>query len=681
MDDVDVSRLTTPAEGALSTGDEGREDRREYLRTLDTDYVALRADQQTYNTVIAALFSLAVVLFGPLGYWLATSCDFTHLLCDKPGNTVPPELLAVVPIGPLGIIGFYAVLSNVNLMRSYYTRMVEAELQRVADAPEVSFRGGAAMKLPSFAHLTESLVSQRRGLVHYRLLNLVSVASLGVLFTGTTVLCVLFTRPVDLQVLAAAFYASAIVLLLLVIRDDTRGGLAMWRFATRLSTITPVESTSARLGRPLRSYLILPRPGDLINKGTIIPTAWALSAAVAGLSWEAFGLTVAFTAVFEFLFYQARYTINDLRGLGRDSAYSTFKQRNRFPPWAGRREVRLAIVVCVLRVAAAIWLALRVFPGPYGAVLLSGFGAVVIEAVLYEWLRAHVSPRIGRSLVALTPGRALILALVGAGYAIRTALGFVLGRPVSVDWTLVGTGAAMMAAFGSMFVTMTWAIDGVGQVVMRRGELLPAQRYAAPLEDETHIAPLLVQARILSADAPGLQRVERRTSSVENDHWRDTVQPLRDVSSAAWWNVAFVVACAGAGATGVVLARGAASTALVASAIGLAAAVLVLATHARTSARGVLHTLVMPLLAVIAADVALVLTVAHEGSTAAAVVWVPLALVTVVYLGFRSATRRLVLFDPAIVVAALRRGVHGLVRHVAVAIIGRDAADRLRGGA
>ena len=114
----------------------GPDDQHEYLWALDTDYSALRSDQQSYNTVIAGLFSLAVLIFGPLGYWLTSSCDFGSLSCPR----YPPELLAVVPLGPLGIIGFYCVLSNINLMRSYYTRLVESEMQRVANAPEVTGR-------------------------------------------------------------------------------------------------------------------------------------------------------------------------------------------------------------------------------------------------------------------------------------------------------------------------------------------------------------------------------------------------------------------------------------------------------------------------------------------------------------------------------------------------------------
>ncbi|MBV8193998.1 MAG: hypothetical protein JOY80_00570 [Candidatus Dormibacteraeota bacterium] len=672
MDDIKVR--PRPRVIAESSEDR-REDRNEYLRTLDADYLALRADHQNYITLTGALFSLAVALFGPLGYWLASNCfQSPALQC----NGVPPELLAVVPIGPLGIIGFFTVLSNTNLIRSYYMRMVEAELQRVARAPGVSFRGGEQMRLPSLAHVTEAVVSQRRGVLRYRLLNLLSVTSLGVLFAGSTALCVLFTRPIDLQILAAAFYAFVIVMLALVIRDDTRGGLAMWRMATRLSSMPTDTVAAVRPGRPFWSYLLLPRPGDLIYKGTIIPIAWLLSAAVVGISAAQFCVVVAVTAVFEFLFYQARYTLNDLRGLGADAGYSTFKERNRFPAWAGRHEIRVALAVTMLRIIAALWITIRVFPDPYRLALLAGMGAVVIEATLYEWLRTTISPRVGRDLRDLTAGRAAILALVGAGYAIRTAIGLVLGR-VAPDWILAGFGAAMMVAFGGMFVTMTWTVDGISQVVAGSATEFPSRRYKAALDQETHIGPLLRQARLLSADGP-LERVDRPSTSGTSDAWRDDVQPLRSVSSATWWNLAFVVAAALAAMTGVLLAVGEQwQIVLLLAAMGGAVALLVLATHQggaahlpRTPATAV------PVLIVVVACAVLILATGVRGVAESVVVWAPFALVGLVYLLFRVTTRRLVLFDPGLVTAAARRALSAALRRAMLAVLGKEAADRLR---
>lgn len=652
-------------------------DQHEYLWALDTDYSALRSDQQSYNTVIAGLFSLAVLIFGPLGYWLTSSCDFTTLSCPK----YPPELLAVVPLGPLGIIGFYSVLSNINLMRSYYTRLVESEMQRVANSPAIAFRGGAPLRLPGFANLTETLVSQRRGVLHYRLLNLLTVAGLGVLFTGTTVLCVLFTRPVDLQVLAAVFYAFAITLLVLTVRDDTRGGLAMWRFATRLGTAPAQDAAPRRAGRPLLSYLVLPRPGDLLYKGTIIPVAWLLSAAAGGrLTPGGFGLVAGFTAVFEILFYQARYIVNDLRGLGADPEYSSFKRRNRFPAWAGRREIRMALADVALRGAAALWIAIRVFPDPYRVVLLAAMAAVVLQAAVYETLRTRVSPRAGRDLLALTGGRALILVLVGVGYGIRAGLGLLLGHAAAPDWTLVGVGAAMMTAFGAMFVTMTWAIDGVSQIVLEPGEALPAWRYAPGLALDAQIAPLLRMAGLLRRRDGALEPA-RHAHGAEEAAWLDRLRPLRGVSSPSWWNLMFLLACPLAALTGIRLAGVAGVTRpLWAAGVGLAVAAAVLALHRG----GVLAprlpsaaAAVLPALAVAAGCAALGLLIAPRTMPAGVLAAAPLALVGSVYLGFRNASRNFVLFDPAIVLAAVRRDLSALSARLTVAVIGDEAARRI----
>jgi hypothetical protein len=664
----------------------GKDPPERYLEVLHADYAALRSDQQGLNVLITGLFSLGVVIFGPIGYFLVASCHVATLSCDA---SIWPPVMALVPLGPLGIIGFFGVLSNVNIVRSYYIRAVEHELQRVAGSPEVSFRGGDPIRLPSFVEITETMVSQRRGLLHYRLLNMLSVMTLGLLFTGTTVFCLLYARPIDLQVAAGLFYTGIIVLLGLTVWDATKGGPGLWRYATkhvhRVNDADVADATRPRRGRRFVSYLLLPRPGDLLFKGWIIPIAWILAAAgTAGLRWSSWWNLVAFTVVFELVFYQGRYIVNDLRGLGVDATYSAFKRSTRFPDAAGRREIWAAIVVVIVRVSVTVWFALRVLTPPFQEILLVAMLAVLVQAVVYETLRELVSCRPGRNLLAMTPGRVAVLVVVGTGYAIRACVGLSLARAGAEDWLMLGLAAVMMTALGSLFVTMTWTLDGIIQVALRPGEDLPTHRYRSALETACHIAPLLGQARLLGYRDDGLERTAAHSPARDRSNPLNRRRSLELISDVTWWNAMLLVAAPLAAMAGVRIAGDLrVAPLLLAGAVGAMTGAAVLGLYGGDERRWLrLPGLETPRwgrgLAALAAGAALVaLLSAGAGPRGAFLAWSTLALVGLVYLFFRHATRATVLFDPGIVLDAVRRVLLRLLRRGALIVLGPEAARRL----
>jgi hypothetical protein len=663
-----------------------------YLNALAADYVALREDHQSLDQVTAALISVAVVLMGTLGALLFGSCDLRggRVTCSP---RIPPAVYAFLPLGPLAILSLFGAIANVNTLRSYYMRAVEREMQTVAGSPPVEFRGGGRIRLPSFGQLVDGVVSQRGGLARYRFLNFLIYLTMGVLFIGSTALCLLLTRPIDLRIAMSAFYAASIVVLLRVLWAGSIGGRMFWQDVTKRWSPSGYpdeqsEDEQAResTGRPLISYLVLPRPGDLLVKGWIVPVAWLISAEATGqVPWRHLWTVVGLTLAFELLLYQARYIVNDLRGLAVDSRHSTFKRRIRFPPLAGPQEIRAAILVVVIRLGLVIWVASRVLDSPFRDALLIATIVVIAQTAIYEALRERVSPDTGPGLLAMTLGRGSVLIMVGVGYAIRTCLGLLLGQLDSPDWSLVGVTALGMTALGSMFVAMTWAIDGVTQVVPRDGEDLPTDRYRETLQEMCHIAPLLRQARLLEADDN--DRLEATQLPSPADDKQDPLyhrRVLEPISGWTWWNVMLVTAAAFMSFSGVLLAGDHRRTSLaLATAVGLIAGIAIIVLYGgnqqREEENGLVRAASWGLLSVIGGSIALtgiVWTSYPKGSLVASI---PFAVVALAYVWFRHASPAEIQFDPNALKTQSIGFVMAIGRGFVRIVFGTEAERRLKG--
>jgi hypothetical protein len=614
-----------------------------YLNALIADHAALRQDGQTFNVVIAGLLSVAVALMGGLGAFLFTSsCAGPPLRCRP---TIWEPIYAVLPLPALALLALYGRLGNIATLRGFYLRGLENELQRLAQSPEVQVEGSAPIRLPSFTHLVIGLSSQRRGLLQYRFLTLIIYLTIGLLFATTTAVCMVLARPIDLQIVMGLAYAGSSAVLGRVLWCGSLGGRKLWKLTTEMPTPPeqPAE-TSRPARRSLLGYVILPRPQDLLVKGGIIPLAWAW-ASFAGPSdqWRHVLPLLGFTLAFELFLYQARYIVNDLRGLDVDIDFSKFRPKPKFPLPAGAREVKASLIAIIFRLGFTIWFALRVLTPPFRGALLAALGMVLVLTIVYEILRARserIGPKDDLLTMSLTP--TLVLVFVGAGYGLRACLGVYLATPGHTDWLLIGSTAVAMTAFGSMFVAMRWAIKRSVLVVLEEGERPPTHAYRDVLKRMRHIAPLLREARVLEDHGEGLDSVSSEGPS--DAHPLHAYRILELISSPTWWNVAVVLAASFAAVAGVRLMEDRRLGALLlAAAVGVAEGVGVVLIYGGDSAvrggiGGMKASRLRALLPIGVASTLLAALVASHGIRAVAVAIIPSAVVGGVYVIFRHSS-------------------------------------------
>jgi hypothetical protein len=212
--------------------------------------------------------------------------------------------------------------------------------------------------------------------------------------------------------------------------------------------------------RSLRSYLLMPRPGDLV-KAWIFPVAFALGVLADGASAAETARAAVVWGALELLIYQARYQWNDIRGFDADQRHPDRVSRGRLPgpPSRGPRNIRASALVAVARLGLVALLA-AVLPRDRAALLAVAL-AVFGTAVLYEALRARSTGAGGRVPSPLNPDILALWMVAGAGYAVRGLAGLSSAVAViEVAWLPLAATVALWS-FGVAFVTSRWALEAL----------------------------------------------------------------------------------------------------------------------------------------------------------------------------------------------------------------------------
>jgi hypothetical protein len=429
---------------------------------LLTEHEMVRDDVRATGSLLVGLVAAVTALLVGI---------FTLLVIDPDSLAGREWVYAVIPAFPL-VFGAYGVIQSTSVVvRTYYGRAIERELQRhVRDLRLGASRDGevVALRVPSWAHLELRFTSPLRSGFSYSLLYFSVILAIDVVPPVVAIMSLQRTQSLWLALVAGGLYLALWLAINVVgVRNVVRG----YRYWSRVLEGLPEEEARELGGERRRprmrlpiAYLILPRPNDLV-KTLLLP----FGALVAGLSSYALGArpyavweVVLFWAVLEFAVYEARYMLNDARDRETDRRHLDPLRKTRCPidecedP---QRAMQAVFRTFVLRIALAIAYAAWLFVRPGGRDLFVCFAvccaAIIFYSTAYERQRTRTSAgghRRGRDWLALW-------LLVGCGYGLRVATGVYLGlgEPSPAALAAAGLGAL---ALGTGFVTMTWALEG-----------------------------------------------------------------------------------------------------------------------------------------------------------------------------------------------------------------------------
>jgi hypothetical protein len=514
---------------------EGRDDERAFVASMGVGIGLLVSILGAYVAVVAALLAAA-------------------------GRPHPSDwLLAALPAAPLAILVYLQQQGTLSVIRSYYLRSLEREIALLDGRDRQSISG-------TYTHTILDVASLRRGRPGYRLLAMVLFLIVVAVFGGVTAFVVLNVAA-PFKIAMTLIYMPPVILLVREAYAATLGGRRMWHklMEGRPHVAVPerVPAAAERSGRSIWSYLLLPRVEELI-KLSFLSLGFLYGAlyrdALDARLWM--GLLFGFL-VFEYLFYEARYQWNDLRGAAEDEQHPYAAQRGRLPRVRGSLRTALGVSAgvmalrLVLAVATCIVMIAAV-PGwrATGIVLLSaGAGAMLVGGV-YEALRhSDQHPRV-------------VWRVVGLGYGLRLSLGALLvaaagapaGRSPFAAWVVLPVALFVTGwAVGSTSILMAWALESTAWLYAPRGRVKalpkasPAQRHlrkrsdltAAPSEivldahaakGRSHVAQLAS-----TTDLKTVRAVRRRPS--EGYVVPLTAFPvLQGSTGATVWNVTAVLA-------------------------------------------------------------------------------------------------------------------------------------------
>ena len=311
------------------TNGETNEDKDRYLGVLISEYEMAREDERNILNFLGATFAIAATLAGVIVALLQQTCTFD----SREGcYNLNEYLLAGVPLVPLICLGMIQAAGLMSIVRTYYLRALEIELQKFTPGP---FAAIPPIKSPSYMLLMNEITSLRRGRPGFRFLVGLILIGAAALFGGLTVY-IASNVSVGPRILMAGVYIPFTALIIFELTNFSLNGRSLFSdiaesYIRHSSEPFPAvsENPAQPLSRSLGWYLLLPRPDDAI-KTLIAPAVLILLVLGGAVSVSLTSFLVLWT-VFELIVYPARYQWNDIRGYASDISHPRNSIKARLP--------------------------------------------------------------------------------------------------------------------------------------------------------------------------------------------------------------------------------------------------------------------------------------------------------------------------------------------------------------
>jgi hypothetical protein len=296
------------------------------------------------------------------------------------------------------------------------------------------------------------------------------------------------------------------------------------------------RTASPREGRTLLSYLIVPRPGDVV-KAVLMPLIFGLGVlAAGGASRETVWRALLALVVLELLVYPARYQWNDIRGFAADQRHPARAERGRLPgpPQMARERVLASTLVAAARIGAAAVIA--VLPGlRLGGVVVAVVLGVFGVAFAYEALRSAATGRDNSATPRVTPAVGALWLTVGAGYVVRGMTGLAMAVDLRERPGLALSAVVTLWAYGIAFVMSRWAVESLAFAGRNGNRVIWSASASHAREHLLALTRWLPGALPPGGTVPGWAALRGRTPVI------------------APWNLALILAAGGSAVTGLLL--------------------------------------------------------------------------------------------------------------------------------
>lgn len=366
---------------------------------------------------------------------------------------------------------YVMVLGVNNLLRYYYIQKLEDRLHELIshttdDKKEGPLLHWNAYIAPIITRNFHHITSSHTALVYF----CYTVAVCGVTMFSAVMVSLLYieitNKTIFDKAVVSIFVAIMLLIILIFLRTSIRAketaqfawDTALENQRKRMAGNRNLYEKSSLVRQRLR-YLFYPKIQDM-QKPLLI---------VIGFAYGSFYLNIAFSLmyllrllfvlfIFDFLAYQARYQINDIRGIKEDEEAGS---KNRLPLGDDpKHEIEMSFTIALLKIILCIVITV-LWGGGVRNILLVSLLLLFITTIIYEFFRTKEWEK-------------CIFYAVGTGYPLRFFVGFFSVVPFGTaitDWISIICLCIALYAYGIFSSILSW-VDEIAKRIQNNKDFL-----------------------------------------------------------------------------------------------------------------------------------------------------------------------------------------------------------------
>lgn len=395
---------------------------------------------------------------------------------------------------------YIIVLGTNNILRYYYIQTLEDRLYTlIPDSPDDIDRGKFlhwnAYSAPIITKDLKHVSSTHTALVYTCYAAAICCAILFSIMMVTSLFLEIAPKNKADHVTVMIAIGVMFLTIILFLRTSSRAkDVAQFSMDTahdnqkiRLDRLPRVPYEKARSFRRLLKYFIYPKIQD-IQKPLLIVLGFIYGAVMVSPTFDLMdiGRLIFVMFVFDFLAYQARYQINDIRGLEEDEEAGSKNRLLSSDIADPEHVIRLSFKIAIVKIAISV--GLTIFRGrEVTKVLLICLGLLFASTLSYEVARAK---RITW----------LVFILVGSGYPLRFFVGLSSIMDVEFNVETICIIAALWS-YGSFSSILSWANE-VTERMQKTQEAMGTFPTSYQKRHFVQIQDILISRYVLCRDHP-----------------------------------------------------------------------------------------------------------------------------------------------------------------------------------